>query len=101
MPTPTLFPIARRTDPPTSHQAARALTQSGKLARHAAIALDLVIRYPDKTSSELEALAGFGRDGVVRKRLATLRQQGLIVNGPARKCSISGSNCMVWRVATH
>jgi len=98
-------PLSRRTDPQTSKEAARKLSTSGALTDQETLALNLVIQHQDKTAAELEVIAKenserFGtpyREGIIRKRLAGLRDKRKVVNGPARTCSVNGSNCMTWR----
>ena len=94
----TLFdspPIARNSDPATSHRAAEEITSDGTRSRMMQVALDAVRRHPGRTSNELEAITGHG-DGKIRKRLADLEKDGLVRKGEVRKSEVSGKNCHVW-----
>ena len=94
-PTPSFPRLARRTDPETSHRAAREMETSGKRETDEAFALRMVARYPNSTASELEALLGC-RDGKVRKRLAQLRRLGFIIRGAMKICPHTKRRCHTW-----
>lgn len=53
-------PAARSTDPETSHEAATAITGSGKRARQQRAIVALVRRYPGRTAGELAKLVVAG-----------------------------------------
>lgn len=92
----SLLPIARPTDPATSHEAAESVTRDGTRARMMRLALELVQKHPGRTAKELEQLSGHS-DGEVRKRL--LRHLGRVRNGEPRVCGVSGKRAMVWEQA--
>ena len=99
-PTPSFPRLARRTDPETSHRAAREMETSGKRETDEAFALRMVARYPNSTASELEALLGC-RDGTVRKRLSSLADKNLAyghLHPNMRKCGQTGRPAKRWRV---
>ena len=77
---------------------------SGKATCNRQLVLKLVEAYPDSTAVELFRLAnvtGFG-GGLSRheisRRLPELRRAGLVCNGEARKCQVSGTKQMTWRI---
>lgn len=81
---------ARRTDPVSSHVAAREVVESGRGAGQAAQVLALVRSYPGETAGELavrSAVYDRPLDSVqVTRRLADLRRDGSVTQGEARKC---------------
>jgi len=99
-----VFPMARRTDPLTSHIAALRHV-AGELSTRRAQVYDVVARYPDKTSNELGVLMmkAFPELSVraasasPQKRLPELEKLGLIVRGEARECTDSGYLAHTWR----
>ena len=97
--TPTnAAPIARNTDPSTSHEAADEITQSGKRANQKMLVLSLVRRFPLRTSAELSRLGNVDRHMVAR-RLPDLAGDLMVVSKSPRKCSVTGYNALVWEVA--
>lgn len=75
---PALPPIARRSDPVSSHIAAATVTKSGSRESNCRKVLLLVKDYPGRTSKELAALTWeFDRYEVAR-RLADLAEQGKV-----------------------
>ena len=99
-----VFPMARRTDPTTSHVAA---------LRHVATALslrrsqvyDAVVQFPDQTSNELGLrmtelfpdLELRAASASPQKRLPELEKLGLIKRGEPRTCKSSGYQAHIWR----
>ena len=91
-------PIARNTDPVTSHQAAAELTQSGTRAAQQHAVLEAVKKFPLRTSAEIAEAAGIDRYAAAR-RLPELRNSGLVRNGTeSRRCGVTGKRAMVWFV---
>lgn len=86
---------SRRTDPATSRQAAHEAERSGRAASQRAICLAQVNAYPGQTAAEIAAQTGLERH-VPSRRLPELRDRGLIVNGDARICTVTGRASMVW-----
>ena len=106
----TLDPCAsyRRTDPGTSAEAAREMVVSGKLGEQQIAVLDAVRRWPGRTSAELAAFMGVGRQMPAR-RLPELEAAGRVVDGEgvvlvpgkiskgmARGCGECGRRCVTW-----
>jgi hypothetical protein len=76
------IPIARTSDPETSHEAATEITASGKRQTNCDKMLDLVRRFQGSTSGELgERITMNGH----WKRLSDLIKQGKILTGKPRK----------------
>ena len=88
--------ITRKTDDKTSRLAAEKLVASGKLDKHATIALAIVRRFPDRTAAEIDALANDlyelqGRQA--SKRLSRIKG---MQSGNSRVCSVGGNKCKTW-----
>lgn len=94
-----LRPIAAHADPATSHQAARDLARSGQLGRsmRATLAALAVWQGAPPTSHEL-AGEDEGRRHAIARRLPDLRERGLVENGPARPCAVTGKRAVTWVV---
>jgi len=91
-------PMARTSDPVTSHESAREIRSSGTLAEHEQAALAIVRLYPGRTGAELDQLAHATRRQI-SKRLAGLRAKGLVRRGEReeiRSCDVTGSKCVTW-----
>ncbi|HOD84860.1 MAG TPA: winged helix-turn-helix domain-containing protein [Phycisphaerae bacterium] len=87
--------LARRTDSPTSHQAAEEVEASGRAASQRHLCLIEVWKTPGKTAAEIAVAAGLERH-VPSRRLPELRKAGQIVNGPERLCTVTGNLSMTW-----
>lgn len=87
---------ARRTDPWTSHAAAREIESKGRAESHRRLCLAEVQQTPGQTSAEIASRVGIDRNAAAR-RLPELREMGLVHNGSeARTCTIVGSKCITW-----
>ena len=84
--------LARRSDPETSHAAAKRL--HGKLSRRFNQAVALIAAHPDHTGRELNHLGGFD----CHKRLADLERDGYIFRSGRRECECTGFEADTWRV---
>lgn len=81
---------ARRTDPRSSHEAARGMNQSGAVGTHNAIIVDGIKRHPGLTASELACHIPL-TDVQIRKRVPDLaRQGGPIMYGRHRRSNRTG-----------
>ena len=89
-------PMARRSDPASSHVSA---LEHGERAHHAALILEAVIAETGLTYREIHArLAGRIREAVeVQRRLNDLAHEGLIERTTTRRCSISDRLAQTWR----
>jgi hypothetical protein len=77
----TVIPIARETDPDTSHDAGEEHTRSGSRAFWQAVLLSLIVRYPGQCSGRIgEFIKDYDSRNVASKRLPDLRAQGYARN---------------------
>lgn len=99
------IPVAHRRDPATSHEAARAVTESGRRQTQADRVYGLVLRFPGRTAGELAAESAVealqaGRESYdryqVARRLSDLREMHLVTRGPARRCEVAGTTQCTW-----
>lgn len=91
-------PIAATRDPWTSHAAAREVTRSGARAIQQNVCLGAVRLWPGCTSAELARHIHSDR-WLAARRLPELRAAGLIKNGAARQCEVTGRMCLTWDLA--
>ena len=92
------YPIARRTDPATSHEAAARHGGSGRSTTHAEIVLTYLRQHRDgATGHEIAAATGLDQVEVVR-RLGDLQRAGRVRKQPAdRLCRVKPqSRQCVW-----
>ena len=75
-------PIARSTDPWTSHAGAVEVTDSGRRKTQMELCLDVVQAHPGRTAGEVGELTGLGHVPAQR-RLSDLKAAGKIVTGAA------------------
>ncbi len=88
-------PIARATDPETSHEAAANVTRSGSKAHHMALMLKATEANPGSTSGELAVIAGLERHEASR-RLSDLHNAARVFRDGKRKCEQMGTLQMRW-----
>ena len=79
-------PLARSSDPTTSHKAVEALRSSGQLKTQANKILEAVRKNPGLTALEYEQLTGI-RD--VHKRIKGLENAGVIRRLDQRQCRVT------------
>lgn len=77
---------ARRTDPDTSHAAARSLTDKAAMMRR----LLVVYAAAPMTAEEATEAAGFGPEDGAWKRISDLARLGLIEDTPVRRYAHTG-----------
>jgi len=87
----------RNNDPPTSARAGRDIESSGLARMQRSRCLQAVIDTPGLTAREIEERT----EVKAHKRLPELRLAGLVLNGPARVCRISGRRAMTWLPVDH
>ena len=90
-----LPPIARSSDPITSHIAASDVTGSGVRGCHMATIIDTVRRAPGRTSAELAIICGLERHEAAR-RTSDAEKVGAIRKGDPVKCTVSGRLAVTW-----
>ena len=86
-------PIARASDPGTSHAAAEALTRSGGRVRQLDVVLRAVLAHPGLTGTELGDTTGMGQVPAVR-RLSELKNRGMVVQGAP--VGLNGRRQVTW-----
>ena len=93
-----LFARARRSDPETSKEAARAVTRSGVAAAQQQAVYEITVKFPSRTSAEIGALMGEDMRNryVAARRLPELRDAGRVFNDTSRKCTQTGRKAMTW-----
>lgn len=89
------MPIARESDPETSHLAAEEVTTSGRRAVQQHAVLAAVMAHPGLTSRELAQAAGMDRY-VVARRLPELEAAKRVRKGEARECRVSKRLAVTW-----
>lgn len=99
LPEEPTHPMARATDPDTSHEAAAEVTASGVAHAQRAAVLEAVRRQPGGTSDELADAMGASRYTPAR-RLIELERAGLVARGGARPSKLTGRNGLTWWPAT-
>ena len=88
-------PIARNTDPLTSHLAADHLVASGALSAQQSLAFKAVEQYRGLTSLEIADKSTLCRF-MLAKRLPELERTHQVRRGQARRCKISGRLAATW-----
>ena len=88
-------PIARKSDPASSHLAAAEVTASGKRQQQIGLVIDLVRKFPGLTSMELAGMSGEDRYMIAR-RLPEALTAGAIRKGEQRACSVTGRLALTW-----
>jgi predicted HTH transcriptional regulator len=87
--------VSRRDDPVSSHLAEREINRSGSRKTQQIIIYELVKMYPGSTSRELTQWCDLDRYQIAR-RLADLKNMGLVRQGPVRNCRIGGRPSVTW-----
>lgn len=81
-------PIARNTDPASSHAGAAKMINSGRLEGQCAQVLEALKRFPMHTAKELSRDSGLDYI-MIQKRLSVLEGKGLARRRGERKCTVS------------
>jgi hypothetical protein len=103
---PDPYHRARRSDPATSHEAARQVSESRIAESHGQVVLAAVRRWEGRTSAELAENLRLGwkvnwpnvRHEVAR-RLPELLAAGKVRRGTPRECAATGRRAMTWEPA--
>lgn len=95
-----LFPHAhaRRSDPPTSHEAAASLTPEALQDSQKAV-LEMLERYGPRTDTDLVALVRDYSSSRVRTARAELVTLGRVADSGQRIVLMSGRKSIVWKLA--
>lgn len=88
-------PIARASDPETSHLAGDAITASGRRAHQQAQTVAAIRAFPGRTMQELAELTGLDRY-VLGRRVSECETAGLVRRLPKRQCAITGRMAEPW-----
>ena len=83
----------RNNDPPTSALAGRQAEANGSARQHRVMCFDTVMQTPGLTAREIEDRLGIK----AHKRLPELRRAGMVRNGAARICTVSGKLALTWQ----
>jgi predicted HTH transcriptional regulator len=92
-------PLASPADPMTSIDAGEAHAKNGRLSSNCKVALQLVILYPGMTAVELfnaQGDAGAMQRHEMSRRLADLKNAGLVKQGEPRVCEFAGTKQVTW-----
>jgi hypothetical protein len=103
---PSVAPApSRSTDPPSSKSAANKVARSGSLAGCAAVVLGILQRLKTpRTYREIwanateEERSKLKEPVMVMRRLDGLRKAGLVRQGKARSCAVSGNDACEWEI---
>lgn len=90
--------LARRTDPDTSHDAAKRHGASGRRQSNKLRLLAAVKTWPKRTSAEYAALTYLERHEAAR-RLSDLKNDGLVIQGERRTCDVQGTSAVTWELS--
>lgn len=91
-------PIARASDPLSSHLAAEHVTKTGTRSDQQNKAAEAVKQFPGLTSFELAMRTGIDRYTLAR-RLPECETAGRVRKGEIRACRVTGRKAHVWEVA--
>jgi len=90
-------PIAKNTDPASSHIAAERMDDSGARMRNVVRVSRYVRTHPGSTAAELQALIGDLDVVEVQRRLSDMKNAGNAHHGPRlRYCRIAGQRVVTW-----
>lgn len=94
---PTLFdqPKARRTDPVTSHEAAREVLTTGTAARHEELILAAVRATGGLTSGQLQQQTTLTSEQITR-RYGGLNIRGFVEYGKPTRCPVKNRLMLTW-----
>jgi DNA-binding MarR family transcriptional regulator len=90
------FPLARASDPLTSHQAADRVVQSGRIYTQRAEILRVVREAPGSTASEIARALGQTSNHIASRRLPELEDEGFVRRGEARTCRATSYKAVSW-----
>lgn len=88
--------LARKTDPPESKKAAAEIIV--KIPKLQADVLEMVRRYPDRTTNELAQIFDMRDPRKIGRRLPELAADLRVVKTGSRKCNVTGKTAATWHV---
>lgn len=88
-------PIARATDPSTSHRAAHEITECGARDQQHNLTVAAVTAFPGRTSQELSELSHHDRYMLAR-RLSECEKAKRVHRGPPKRCSVTNKTALTW-----
>lgn len=88
-------PIARHTDPETSHLAAEEITANGTRAFQQGQTLAAIRAFPGRTMQELAEATGLDRY-MLGRRVSECETAGTVWRGLKRKCTVTGRMAEPW-----
>ena len=86
---------ARRTDPASSHDAARKHEASGRAGSHRRLVMQIIEAQPGRTSAEIARLTELDRHEVAR-RCSDLKNTGQARQGETRLCEDNNTKAPTW-----
>ncbi|MHA2219167.1 MAG: MarR family transcriptional regulator [Candidatus Hodarchaeales archaeon] len=92
---PIYYQVSRRDDPVSSHLAENEINRSGKRKTQLMTVYKCIQLFPGCTSKELTQFCIYDRYQIAR-RLADLKNIGVVRQGPIRKCRIGGRPSVTW-----
>jgi hypothetical protein len=92
--------LSRNSDPVTSYLAGAAHESRGAGKTNREACYRALEAQPGLTSAEVAENSRLGRHEAAR-RLPELRDAGRVLNGPIRRCSVSGHQCITWYISAH
>ena len=96
---PLFAPLARTSDPQTSHDAADKLVKSGKRKSQVDLVVEAVARHPGLTYMELADLDDNTLNAQqFSKRIPDARGEGLIESVKDKECTVTGMWAATWRI---
>jgi hypothetical protein len=90
------FPMARASDPVTSHEAADRVATGGIAHGQRAAILEKVRELPGCTASEIGRALGHAGNHVACRRLPELEEKELVKRGTPRICKVTGFRAATW-----
>ena len=90
-----LAPVSRRGGPPTSFEAEAAINADGSRQTQCRYILDVVLATEGRVAGEIGEATGYGMH-ITSRRLADLKNIGLIRQGLPRIWAVSGRRQVTW-----
>ena len=91
-------PVARTTDPASSHAAESEINSNGTRSAQSREVLEALKRHGPATTAELSEASGMSRH-IIGRRISDLVHGGLVVRGVLRTCKVGNRMATEWCVA--